>query len=105
MSGEVNMTTKEMVRSNTKVRVEPPKSYNVFVLNDDETPMDLVVAILVHVFHKDVNKAISIMLEADKSGSAFVGEYTYDIANTRVRKAKGLSNMNGYDLNFRIEEA
>lgn len=92
---------REKERLDTK---EPPK-YNVVMLNDDFTPMDLVVHILCTVFFKPENEANVLMLTIHNSGKAIVGTYSYDIANSKKSKAMSMARQLGYPLRVNIEPA
>ena len=48
------MAVKENVKEQTRTRIKEPKQYRVLVYNDDFTPMDLVVDILMGVFDKEL---------------------------------------------------
>ena len=56
-----------------KQRVEPPAMYKVLLNNDDYTPMDFVVEVLVQFFNLDVEKANQIMLTVHYRGKAVCG--------------------------------
>ena len=47
--------------------VAPPPLYSVLLLNDDYTPMDFVVEILVRFFALDLERATQVMLHVHLS--------------------------------------
>ena len=53
------MTVKENVAVEEKVKidVQPPRMWKVLLLNDDVTPMDLVIDILTNVFKHNEDSA------------------------------------------------
>lgn len=65
-------------------RVEPPKMYQVVLLNDDFTPMEFVVMVLQEYFNKDRETATQIMLKIHLEGRGICGVFTRDVANTKV---------------------
>ena len=65
-------------------RLKPPPLYAVFLLNDDYTPMEFVVAVLQRFFNKSPDESIAIMLKVHHDGRGVCGVYTKDIAATRV---------------------
>ena len=76
----------------------------VVMYNDDFTPMDFVVYILVNIFRKKQEDAVNIMMKVHKGGSAVVGIYSYDIAKTRVMKADTLARKEKYPFKIKIQE-
>ncbi|TVR57660.1 MAG: ATP-dependent Clp protease adaptor ClpS [Spirochaetaceae bacterium] len=93
------------VLEKTEDKVTPPDMYKVVLLNDDFTPREFVVIVLVKVFHKSNSDADRIMMTAHRGGKAVVGTYTYDIATTRVSRARTLAKEMGYPLRFAVEGA
>lgn len=87
-----------------ETEIQEPKDYKVIFINDDYTTMDFVVAMLVSVFHKSENEAVTLMETVHKSGSAVVGIYTYDIALTRKKIVVENARRNGFPLRVEVEE-
>ena len=88
----------------TKPKVKPPPMYRVVLVNDDFTPREFVVFILVSVFQKDRSEASRIMLTAHQGGKSVVGVYTYDVATSRVERARKQATEAGYPLVLYTEE-
>lgn len=82
--------------------IEPSK-YNVVIHNDDFTPMDLVVMILMQVFFKPYEEANSLMLRVHNSDKAVAGTYTLDIARSKKQKAESIAREFGYPLRLTVE--
>lgn len=93
-----NSNIKEKTRSGLK---EPGK-YHVIFHNDDFTPMEFVVMLLIQIFFKNYTEAEQLMLKVHLEGKAIVGTYSYDIAITKVNKAINLSRANGFPLHITI---
>ena len=93
--------TKEKTRSN----IREPKRYRVIMHNDDFTPMEFVVEILIDIFHKDLLEAERLMLMVHENGRAAVGSYSYDIAVTKVQAASGRAKEEGFPFRMTVEEA
>lgn len=89
----------------TRIELDEPKMYHVVLHNDDITTMEFVVMILATVFHKSEVEANALMLQVHKKGSAIVGTYSFDMANTLQIKASQLARKAGYPLNITIEPA
>ena len=47
------MSVKSLTVEKTKTKIKEPKRYKVVMYNDDFTPMDFVVYILVNIFRKN----------------------------------------------------
>ena len=78
--------------------------YRVVLVNDDFTPREFVIFILVSVFQKERAEARRVMLTAHQGGKSVVGVYTYDVANSRVERAKKQAAEAGYPLVLYTEE-
>lgn len=85
-------------------QVQEPSMYRVLLLNDDYTPQDFVVKILVGIFHKKPIEATQIMLDVHKKGKAQVGIFTYDIAMTKVDQVSREARKEGFPLRSVLEK-
>ena len=74
------------VSRKSRVKVKEPGMYNVIMLNDDFTPMDFVVDMLIKYFEKSTTEATNLMLSVHKGNRAIVGTYVYDVAITKTMK-------------------
>jgi ATP-dependent Clp protease adaptor protein ClpS len=77
--------------------------YRVIIHNDDVTPFDFVIAVLVGVFQLPVAKAYEVTYEAHSQGNAYVMSLPLAEAKRRVFKAQYLARGQGYPLTFTIE--
>lgn len=98
------MSTNTSIQEKTKVKIKEPKKYKVVMYNDDFTPMEFVVYILINIFKKSEEEAVQIMMSVHKGGKAVVGIYSYDIAKTKADTAVGLSREEGYPFRIKVEE-
>ena len=96
--------TDPQVKEVTKPKVKPPSMYRVILVNDDFTPREFVVFVLVSIFRKDHSEARQIMITAHQGGKSLVGVYTYDVATSRVDRARKQATEAGYPLMFYTEE-
>ncbi|MRI83389.1 MAG: ATP-dependent Clp protease adapter ClpS [Nitratiruptor sp.] len=92
------------VETKELVKLDEPKRYKVFLLNDDYTTMDFVVEILMDVFHKSYAEAVDIMLTVHKRGKGLCGVYTYEIAETKVEEVHRRARANEFPLKATMEE-
>ena len=81
-----------------RIDVNEPKRYQVYIHNDDFTPMDFVVRLLMTVFYKNQEEAERLMLKVHHSDKAVVGIYSYDMAVSKVRRAVAMAREEGYPL-------
>lgn len=86
-----------------KQELEPPKKYKVVLLNDDFTPMDFVVQILVKVFAKAPDQATKIMFDVHKKGKGIAGVYTHDIAETKAQMVSQTARAHDHPLKADLE--
>lgn len=85
--------------------LKEPDMWRVILLNDDYTPRDFVVEILVSIFHKPPIEATKIMLEVHKKGRGVVGLYPYDIGRTKVAQVTTLARQREFPLKSLLEKA
>lgn len=85
------------------ISIDEPPRYKVFLLNDDYTTMDFVVTILEKVFHKEYNEAHRLMEEIHVTGKGFCGEYTHEIAETKVHLVHQKAQQAGFPLRCIME--
>ena len=86
------------VLDEVKPELKKPSKYQVYIMNDDYTPMDFVTLILMHVFNKPEPIAEKIMMDIHESGRGICGEFTRDIAETKVDVVTSMSKESGYPL-------
>ena len=84
--------------------IKPPSRYKVVVCNDDVTPMEFVIAMLVSVFKHGEEAAIDLTLKIHHDGSAVAGVYSYEIAEQKGIDATVLARDHGHPLQIRVEE-
>ena len=89
----------------TKYKTPEPSMYHVIMHNDDVTTMDFVVMVLMRVFRKPQEEAERLMWQIHNEGSALVGTYFYDIAQSKAEYTMKLARANGFPLKLTLEEA
>lgn len=87
-----------------KSKIIEPKKWKVIFLNDDSTPMDFVVSLLIEIFKHNVPSAKEIMMQVHETGSGVAGSYSFEIAEAKAAEATTLSRGNGFPLQIKIEE-
>lgn len=81
---------------------EPP--YKVIIHNDEVTPMNFVVNILLSVFLLAGPRAVQVMFTAHINGSAYVDTLPKSEALKRIHQAHVTSRLAGYPLLFTMEQ-
>lgn len=94
--------TREDVLDKTDLK-EPPM-YKVLLNNDDYTPMDFVVMVLMKIFHRSEQDAYAIMMNVHKQGKGLCGVYTFEVAEAKVRQVEALSHKHKYPLLCTMEQ-
>lgn len=100
------MTTDSPVIEKKKVTSRVPKEpskFNVIVFNDDVTPVEFVVAMLVAVFKHDQSSALKLTLAIHNEGSAVAGTYNFEIAEQKSADATRMATNHGFPLMVKTE--
>ncbi|MGB3457283.1 MAG: ATP-dependent Clp protease adapter ClpS [Litorimonas sp.] len=91
----------------TKVRekTKKPSMYRVLLMNDDYTPMEFVVSILMGIFKKSQEEATQVMLNVHQTGIGTCGVYTFEVAETKVAQVMDAAKRNQHPLQCTLEKA
>lgn len=100
MSTDVDIQIDEKI----VIELKEPNLYKVIFLNDDATPMDFVVSLLIEFFKHSEDTARDLTMKIHSEGSGVVGIYTYEIAEQKSTEATNICRSNGFPLRIRIEE-
>jgi len=87
------------------VKVDPPRMFQVILLNDDYTPMEFVVMVLQEYFNRDLETATQIMLRIHHDGRGVCGVYSKDVAATKVELVLAAARRGGHPLQCTMEAA
>ncbi len=85
-------------------KLKKPPLYRVILLNDDFTPMDFVIEILVSFFGMSEEQATAIMLQVHTRGVGICGTYSKDVAETKVYLVNSHAFENNHPLKCTMEE-
>ena len=88
----------------TKPKLKRPPLYKVILLNDDFTPMDFVIEILMDFFAMSEQKATLVMLQIHTQGVGVCGTYSKDVAETKVYIVNEYSRAHQHPLMCSMEE-
>jgi len=98
------MSTDVQIDEKIEQTVKEPSKYRVVFHNDDHTPMEFVVELLMTVFKHSSVTAEELTLKIHSEGTATVGVYTYEIAESKGVEATTLSRSHGFPLVITVEE-
>ena len=101
MTTQADTVTKEK----QTIALKEPGMYKVVFYNDNVTPMDFVVQVLVELFKHNIERANSIMQQIHNNGSGVAGIFTYEIAEQKGVETSVLARENGYPLQVKIDPA
>ncbi len=88
-----------------RAKVKPPKRYQVVLLNDDFTPMDFVVEVLMKFFHLSQEQATTIMWAVHNQGKGVCGVYSREVAETKVMQVNRYAREHQHPLMCQMELA
>ena len=98
------MSTEIVIDEKIELNVKEPSKYSIIFLNDDVTPMEWVIEVLVNIFRYSKERATELTLEIHNEDSAVVGTYSYEIAEQKSAEVITLSRNNGFHLQVKVEE-
>jgi len=88
----------------TRTELKFPSSYNVVFINDDYTPMDFVIQVLVEIFNKSLEDAKKITLDVHEKGKGIAGTYNFELAEQKKAETVNVSRHNGHPLTVMVEK-
>jgi len=97
------MSTEISVEESVVVDLQPPNLWKVVLLNDDATPMELVIELLTGIFKHTESSAKDITLEIHETGSGVAGVYSFEIAEQKGMEATAVARQNGAPLRILVD--
>ena len=91
-------------KDKTTDKLKEPGRYKVIVCNDDVTPVEFVVTMLVSVFKHTEKSALELTLAIHNKGSAVAGVYSFEVAEQKGIDSTNLARANGYPLIIKVEQ-
>lgn len=86
-------------------KTKQPPLFKVIMHNDDFTPMEFVVEVLMTHFAHDHDQAVQTMLTVHTHGKAVAGTYTAQIAETKVAMVNDQARAHEHPLLCTMEQA
>lgn len=87
-----------------KVTTREPKNWKVIFLNDESTPMNFVIQVLIEIFRHTEESAEDVTMQVHETGSGIAGVYSFEIAEAKAVEATNLARTNGFPLQIKLEE-
>ncbi|GEK54022.1 ATP-dependent Clp protease adapter ClpS [Pseudoalteromonas espejiana] len=88
----------DTVRDSEKQKLQPPRKYKVVLNNDDYTPMDFVIEVLMTFFNMDSDRATDVMLQVHEKGKGICGVFSADVAQTKAEQVNRYARDNEHPL-------
>lgn len=99
------MTDIKVSETPNVVKLKAPNKFHVIMLNDDTTPMDFVINVLVQIFNKSPEHAKEVMIEIHEKGRGVAGAYSYEVAEQKCTETVTIARRNQFPLEVTIEES
>jgi ATP-dependent Clp protease adaptor protein ClpS len=91
------------IKDTTKITSQAPDKFKVVFYNDDSTPMDFVIAVLMKIFRHSESVAETLTMKIHNEGKAVAGVYAYEIAEQKGMETTNFARQNGYPLVVKVE--
>ena len=96
--------TQEAVKQKTAVELRYPPRYDVIIFNDDYTPVEFVIKLLVEIFNKNVDTAKELTMTVHEHGQAVAGTYNFEIAEQKTTEALATARAGGHPLQLKTRQ-
>lgn len=93
---------KELTRTVTDIKY--PDRFNVVLINDDFTPMEFVIQLLIEIFNRNTTQAKEIMLDVHTNGKGIAGSYGLEIAEQKQHESTVIARHHGHPLKILLEK-
>ncbi|NDG04489.1 MAG: ATP-dependent Clp protease adapter ClpS, partial [Alphaproteobacteria bacterium] len=88
----------------TRLKTQRPAMYKVLLLNDDFTPMEFVVDILMGIFGKSEPEATDVMLHVHRKGVGLCGVFSFEVAETKMTQVLQAAKVAQHPLKCVMEK-
>lgn len=96
--------TRPVIEVKSITTFEEPKRYYIVMHNDDTTPFDFVINVLVDLYRHDEQTAADLANKIHIDEKAIVGMYNLEIAEQKVEETIRVSRANSYSLSVSMED-
>lgn len=97
--------TRSIVEVDSITTIDEPKRYYVIMHNDDSTPFDFVIEVLVELYRHSEETAADLANKIHIEGKAIVGMFNLEIAEQKVEETVKVSRANNFPLSVSMEVA
>jgi ATP-dependent Clp protease adaptor protein ClpS len=97
--------TRSIIQADSITTFDEPKRYYVLMHNDDTTPFDFVIDLLMEIYRHDEQTAADLANKIHLEEKAIVGMYNMEIAEQKVEETVRVSRANSYTLSVSMEIA
>lgn len=99
------MTKLQGQEQDSITKLRGAKKYHVIMLNDNTTPMDFVVQLLIAIYHMSSDRAMSLTMEIHDQGRGIAGTYSFEVAEQKAVETITEARRAGFPLDVVVEEA
>ncbi|MBT3145983.1 ATP-dependent Clp protease adapter ClpS [Neptunomonas phycophila] len=92
-----------LVTQEAAPKLKRPSMYRVVLMNDDFTPMEFVVEVLMIFFNMNQEKATQVMLSVHTQGKGLCGVFSRDVAETKATQVNQYARDNKHPLLSEVE--
>ena len=85
------------------ISIGEPKQYYVIMHNDDKTPFDFVVDVLMDLFNHDKDTSADLAHKIHTDEKAIVGMYNLEIAEQKIEETVKASRASNFPLTVTLE--
>jgi|TARA_B110000263_G_scaffold247819_1_gene261433 ATP-dependent Clp protease adaptor protein ClpS len=85
------------------ISIGEPKQYYVIMHNDNKTPFDFVIDVLMDLFNHDKDTAADLAHKIHTDEKAIVGMYNLEIAEQKIEETVKASRASNYPLTASLE--
>jgi ATP-dependent Clp protease adaptor protein ClpS len=80
-----------------------PSKYKVVLYNDNQTPVEFVIALLMKIFRHNEASAVDITLKVHNEGAGVAGIYSHEVAEQKGMEATHMAREHGHPLVIKVE--
>jgi ATP-dependent Clp protease adaptor protein ClpS len=92
------------IKSDFGTRLDEPKMYFVYMLNDEYISWEFCIRIIMGVFHKSLEEADAITHDIQTRGEGLCGVFMFEIAETKARMVEKQARKERFPMQCLVEE-